>query len=80
MEYPRRVIWITPELLQDMLTIGYRSRFEVIQGLPEDAKFIRGIYDFHRGLAGLIFEHDSWKPVAHDEIPPVQDVVFKELE
>ncbi len=56
----RRAIGISLELWQQWSTLGYKSEYiECIEGLPEDAKFVRAFFG-HRYNLILIFEHPDW--------------------
>lgn len=76
----RRIVKISPCLLQDMFTVGNLiTDVETYNGLPEGAKFLRAWYDGSTpgdGEIVLLFEHDSWPDNTEGERYPVVDVVM----
>jgi hypothetical protein len=60
----RRIVKISPSLLQDMFTVGGgTSATEVVNGLPVGARFVRAWYEgseYPEGVLVLLFEHESW--------------------
>jgi hypothetical protein len=67
-------------LLQEIVTIGWNSNAECIEGVPVGARLVRTYTDEQRGVAGLVFEHESFAEIRLGaEIPPLE-VVHRRVE
>lgn len=75
-----KVVWITPELIQEFLTVGNQIRVEVIEGLPEGAVYQRAYYDEFRGVIGLIFYHPDFELAEEGTDIKQVEVTFKRLD
>lgn len=81
MEHLRaKIVWITPEFIQEWLTVGTQIRAEVIEGLPEGAVYQRAYYDEFRGVVGLIFYYPDFDPIEEGVSPNEIEVTFKMLD
>jgi hypothetical protein len=63
------------EFLFQVMTKGFRSNIEIIEGLPEGAKFEHLIFDsaFDPRTAYFVFSHPSFEEVQEmQEIPELQ--------
>jgi hypothetical protein len=76
-------VTISPILVSDWLRTGAIipafpvSSFECIEGIPEDAKYIRGSYDSMQDEFVLFFEHPSFDEISiKDHVPEIK-VNFK---
>jgi hypothetical protein len=70
-------VTISPLLIAEWLKTGWHIpdypvvAIECIEGLPKDAKYIRGAYDSMRDEFILIFEHPSFDAVLHGADIPI---------
>ena len=74
----RRAVGISLELWQQLSTQGYKSEnIECVEGLPEDAQFVRAFFDSDR--LTLIFKHPSWPEdvLQTDQNIPMIPVTFR---
>lgn len=67
----RRTVEMTPELLQQMWTVGHRlDNLECVEGLPPGAVHIKSWYEddelFPGGRIVMLFEHEAWPPLDGD--------------
>jgi hypothetical protein len=68
---------LSVELWQDFCTVGTKhGAFEVIEGLPEGAEFIRSWVDGPRGVVVMAFYHPSFKDVRLGEDVPRIGVIL----
>lgn len=76
-----RIVSVTSELFSVFLTKGCRwpwkdgTKLTVVQGIPADAKFDGGSYDFERDVLLLRYSHPSW-----GEVKPGENIPFFEVE
>ena len=77
----RKMVLMSPELLQGMLTTGWHvgkdRAIECIDGLPEGARFITAYYDYIRQVIALIFEHPDWPEIVPYSEPPIIMPTFR---
>lgn len=75
---------ISPLLLAELVKTGWtiprspQASIECIEGLPPDAKYIRGGYDSDRDKFIMIFEHPSFDEVHLGGILPEVTPIFRE--
>jgi hypothetical protein len=70
------LVWIDFKLLQELATVGWTCNARCIKGLPMGARLVRSFTDERRGVAALVFEHESFDEVRLGEELPVIDVWF----
>ena len=81
----RKVMWMTPELIQEMITQGWhipnekQASITCFRGLPEGALFVGGAYDANRMHAvGLVFEYADWPATADgDRYPDMEPAAWR---
>jgi hypothetical protein len=69
---------ITPEVLQGIITRGWRANIECTDGLPPNAKFIYAYVSYGPVLIHLIFEHHSFDEISLMETPPMGSACFSQ--
>ena len=77
----RRIVRISPELLQDIFTVGNTSQgvTTTVEGLPPGARFLRAWYDASLpgdGQIMMLFEHESWPETVEGALYETVNVVF----
>ena len=69
---------ISDRFLRDLILQGYNvTGIEVTQGLPKDAEFVRSYHDEARGVAYLIYYHDSFVNVPPGGEIPILPIEYK---
>lgn len=69
---------VSPELLFEMFKKGNKIRSDVIEGIPETAKFIKAGFYFNEFF--LLIEDESFEDLGDGEVPFQMDVVIKRCE
>ena len=71
----RKMVLISPELIQGMLTTGWSigkdRTIECTDGLPGGATFVGAHYDYIRQVIALVFEHPDWPEITPHSEPPI---------
>lgn len=69
---PHAMVWISFPLLQEIMTEGWEGDARCSKGLPEGARLVRTFTDEAKGVACLVFEHESfeWVPLGY-ELPMI---------
>lgn len=62
------IYWMT----QDYVNPG----FEVVEGIPKGAEFVRAFHDEHTGHLYFVFSHETFAPVPFGGKIPVMDIVL----
>ena len=70
-------MWIDFQLLQEIITVGWQSKAECIRGVPVGARLVRTFTDVRRGVAALVFEHESFEQVRLGGEIPTLDVAHR---
>lgn len=77
-----RRVGIHTDLLVKQITTGWTcgrdSIVTCVDGLPQDAKWMREGYDPLTGTWQVIFEHESFEPVPPNEIIPYKHIAYRE--
>ena len=79
-----KAIHFTPELVKSWITQGQMPfRYECINGIPENARFVRAGFDARRYLF-MLFECDDWDEVPDDApvpwVLPVINVYYDDVD
>lgn len=78
------VAFVSPILLSEMMVVGWkipndgRYSIETIEGVPTDAKYLRGFYDSQSDLFGLVFEHESFAETQRGQALPNIYVTYQQ--
>ncbi len=75
-----RRVFVTVDAGSFSLTLKAKEVFQVVEGIPHDAKYVGVWHDYRKDTLNFCFEHPSFDPISEGTLIPQKKVVIKHYE
>jgi hypothetical protein len=81
----QKAIYITADLITEIIRQGAENHTRVVEGLPSDAKLVRVIPDYSVGWEvlpprlALVYESAEWPELPEGSLLPIQIIQFEKI-
>lgn len=81
----QKAIYITTDLLTEIIRQGAENHTRVVEGLPKDAELVRIIPDYSINFEvvparlTLVYESAEWPELPEGSVIPIQEIRFEKI-
>lgn len=81
----QKAVYVTADLLTEIIRQGAENHTRVVEGLPGDARLVRIIPDYSVGYEvqqarlALVYESAEWPELPEGSVLPIQAITFEKI-
>ena len=73
------LVYVAQQYILELLRTGTKMNIEILNGVPQNAMYVRDFYDYQMGAVAFVFWHPSFEHVPVGSMIPALDVHIKRI-